>query len=144
MIPGLGNQIRAIFANTADQTRADIAALWERTRGRGRRWDSCRKAAALLDQARWPAEKWIGETLLGQLVCGEITLTTFRVRWARVQWSPEERQRRGRIWERRRARAESPSPNGRPPRRGTAPGTPPEKPAPPRGAGRGHRRGGPR
>jgi hypothetical protein len=82
--PRMIDIIKSKFAATSQRTRSDLEELWKQTGGRGRRWDSCTKAASLLQQARWPAETWIGETLLGELARGEITFATFRKRWAHV------------------------------------------------------------
>ncbi len=91
--PGMIDIIKSKFAATSQRTRSDLEELWKQTGGRGRRWDSCTKAAGLLQQARWPAETWIWETLLGELARGEITFATFRKRWAHVISTPSVKRK---------------------------------------------------
>jgi len=85
--PTLIATIDRIFARDRARAQADVETLRQQTDGRGRRWISFTKAAALIQQARWPAETWLGQTMLGELARGEITLGTFRKRWHNVMTS---------------------------------------------------------
>ncbi len=85
--PTLITTIDRIVSEDMARAQADIKALRQQTGGRGPRWTSYIKAAALIQQARWPAEAWIGKEMLGELARGEIPLRTFRKRSYNVMTS---------------------------------------------------------